>query len=246
LLYLLRLKQATAHVRERLGARLEERARIARELHDTLLQGFQGLLLRFDAVKKAIPQGHPARSQMESVLDRADEVLHEGRERVRDLRHDEISANELPDKLAACGEELRQDHAITFSLSVIGTAQPLDATVGDEVVRIGQEALANAFQHSRSSKIEVEVTYDPNRVRLRVRDDGVGMSQDVLLRGRDGHWGLVGMRERTQKIGAQLKIWSQENAGTEIELTIPAAIAYPLSHKAERWHWIKRLLSPGG
>ena len=246
LLYLLRLKQVTAHVRERLGARLEERARIARELHDTLLQGFQGLLLRFDAVKKAIPQDHPARNQMESVLDRADEVLHEGRERVRDLRHDEISANELPDKLAASGEELRKDHAISFSLSVIGTPQPLDATVGDEVVRIGQEALANAFRHSRSSKIEVEITYDPNRVRLRVRDDGVGMSQDVLLRGRDGHWGIVGMRERTQKIGGQLKIWSQESAGTEIELTIPAAIAYPFSHKAERWHWIKRLLSPGG
>ncbi|MGO4515852.1 two-component regulator propeller domain-containing protein [Terriglobus sp. 2YAB30_2] len=246
LLYLLRLKQVTAHVRERLGARLEERARIARELHDTLLQGFQGLLLRFDAVKKAIPQDHPARNQMESVLDRADEVLHEGRERVRDLRHDEISANELPDKLAASGEELRKDHEISFSLSVIGTPQPLDATVGDEVIRIGQEALANAFRHSSSSKIEVEITYDPSRVRLRVRDDGVGMSQDVLIRGRDGHWGIVGMRERTQKIGGQLKIWSQESAGTEIELTIPAAIAYPFSHKAERWHWIKRLLGPGG
>ncbi|WP_263415415.1 sensor histidine kinase [Terriglobus albidus] len=246
LLYLRRLRQATAHVRERLGARLEERVRIARELHDTLLQGFQGLLLRFDAVKKAIPQDHPARSQMESVLDRADEVLHEGRERVRDLRHDEISANELPDKLAAAGEEFRKGHAIGFSLSVIGTQQPLDATVGDEVVRIGQEALANAFRHSKASKIEVEITYDPSRVRLRVRDDGMGISQDVLLRGRDGHWGLIGMRERTQKIGGQLKIWSQESAGTEIELTIPAAIAYPLSHKTVRWHWVKRLLSPGG
>lgn len=245
LLYLLRLKQVTAQVHERLGARMEERARIARELHDTLLQGFQGLVLRFAAVMKTIPEDHPARNLMEKVLDRADGVLLEGRERVRDLRQDEISANELQARLVACGEELRQNHAIPFSLSVIGTPQPLDPTVGDEVYGIGQEALTNAFQHSKSSKIEVEITYDHNRVRLSVRDDGVGIDQDLLLRGKDGHWGLVGMRERTQNIGGQLKIWSQEGAGTEIELAIPAAIAYTLYGKTVRWHWIKRLLGVG-
>jgi signal transduction histidine kinase len=179
------------------------------------------------------------------VLDRADGVLLEGRERVRDLRQDEISANELQARLVACGEELRQNHAIPFSLSVIGTPQPLDPTVGNEVYGIGQEALTNAFQHSKSSKIEVEITYDHNRLRLSVRDDGVGIDQDLLLRGKDGHWGLVGMRERTQKIGGQLKIWSQEGAGTEIELAIPAAIAYTLYGKTVRWHWIKRLLGVG-
>ena len=242
LLYLLRLKQATAHVHERLGARMEERVRIARELHDTLLQGFQGLVLRFDAVMKTIPQDHPARNLMENVLDRADGLLLEGRERVRDLRHEEISANELQARLVTCGDQLRQNHAIRFSLSVIGTPQPLDPTVGDEVYRIGQEALTNAFQHSKSSKIEAEITYDHSRLRLRVRDDGAGIDQDVLLRGRDGHWGLVGMRERTQKIGGQLKIWSQEGAGTEVELAIPASIAYPLYGKAARWRWITRLL----
>ena len=246
LLYLLRLKQAKAQVQERLGARMEERVRIARELHDTLLQGFQGLVLRFDAVRKTIPQDHPAHNLMENVLDRADGVLLEGRERVRDLRQDEISANELPDRLAACGEELRQNHAIRFSLSFIGTPQPLDPTVGNEAYRIGQEALTNAFQHSKSSQIEVEITYDHSRVRLRVRDDGLGINQNVLLHGRDGHWGLVGMRERAQKIGGQLKIWSQEGAGTEIELAIPASIAYPICDKTVRWHWIKRLLGSGG
>ncbi len=241
LLYLLRLKQATAQVQQRLGVRLEERVRIARELHDTLLQGFQGLVLRFDAVMKTIPEGHPARNLMENVLDRADEVLLEGRERVRDLRHDETSTSELPDILAAYGKELARDHAIRFSLSVIGTQQPLDPMVGDEVYRIGQEALTNAFRHSQSAKIELEITYERSRLQLRVRDDGIGIDHDVLHRGRDGHWGLVGMRERTQKIGGQLKIWSQEAAGTEIELTIPAAIAYPLSGNGFRWHWIKSL-----
>jgi signal transduction histidine kinase/ligand-binding sensor domain-containing protein len=239
LLYLLRLKQATAQVQQRLGVRLEERVRIARELHDTLLQGFQGLVLRFDAVMKTIPEGHPARNLMESVLDRADEVLLEGRERVRDLRHDETSPSELPDMLAAYGKELARGHAIRFTLSVIGTQRPLDPMVGDEVYRIGQEALTNAFRHSQSEKIELEITYERSRLQLRVRDDGIGIDHDVLHRGRDGHWGLVGMRERTQKIGGQLKIWSQEAAGTEIELTIPAAIAYPLSGNGFRWHWIK-------
>jgi signal transduction histidine kinase len=182
---------------------------------------------------------------MGKVLDRADEVLLEGRERVHDLRQDEISANELPERLAICGEELRQDYAIRFSLSVIGSQQSLDAMVGNEVYRIGQEALTNAFQHSRSSKIEVEITYDHSRLRLRIRDDGVGINHDVLHRGRDGHWGLPGMRERSQKIGGQLRIWSQEGAGTEIELTVPGAIAYPLHSKKLRWHWVKSFLGSG-
>jgi signal transduction histidine kinase len=245
LLYLLRLKRATAQVQQRLGARLEERTRIARELHDTLLQGFQGLILRFHAATKTIPQDHPARNLLESTLDRADEVLLEGRERVRDLRQDEISANELPHMLAACGQELGRDNAIRFSLSVLGTQQPLDPTVGYEACRIGREALTNAFQHSKSSKIEVEITYDHRHVGLRIRDDGVGISHDVLHRGRVGHWGLAGMRERTQKIGGQLKIWSQVGAGTEVELTIPASIAYPLSSSRLRWRWIKRLVRLG-
>lgn len=241
LLYFLRLRQVTANVQERLGARLEERTRIARELHDTLLQGFQGLVLRFDAVKKAIPGDHPAHKLMENVLMRADGVLLEGRERVRNLRQDEISASELPNRLAACGEELRQSRPIPFSISIVGTPKALDPTVGDEVYSIVQEAVTNAFLHSKSSKIEVEIVFDHQRLRLVVRDDGVGIKQAVVLHGRDGHWGIVGMRERAQKIGAQLKLWSQEGAGTEVELSIPVAIAYPFGSKQRHWLWFRRL-----
>jgi signal transduction histidine kinase/ligand-binding sensor domain-containing protein len=246
LLYLLRLKQATAHVQQGLRARMEERVRIARELHDTLLQGFQGLMLRFHAVTKTIPEDLPARRSMENALDRADEVLLEGRERVRDLRQDEMSPSELPHMLATYGQELGRDHPIRFSLSIIGTQQSLHPTVADEAYRIGREALTNAFQHSEASKIEIEITYDDSRVGLRVRDDGAGISHDVLHRGRVGHWGLPGMRERAQKVGGQLKIWSQVGAGTEIELTVPATIAYPSSENS-RPHWgrIKRLIRLG-
>ena len=240
LLYLFRLKQATAHVQERLHVRMEERVRIARELHDTLLQGFQGLILRFEAVKKAIPVESPSRLMMENVLDRADSVLLEGRERVRDLRQDEVRDSELSERLAAYGEEFRRDSSIHFSLSVIGHPQSLDPIVGNEIYCIGQEALANAFRHSRAAKIEVEIIYDHNHIKLRVRDDGVGMNDQTLTRGKDGHWGLIGMRERSEKIGGQLKVWSQAGAGTEVELTISVDIAYPLASKLGRRHWFSR------
>jgi len=244
-LYLLRLRQATARVQQRLGARMEERERIARELHDTLLQGFQGLVLRFQAVVKTIPEQHPARNMLESVLDRADQVIVEGRDRVRDLRQEDTSGNELPDMLATFTEELRQDHGSSFSLTVVGTQQALDPTVSNEAYRIGREALINAFRHSHSSKIEVEIIYDHSRVRLSVRDNGVGINQEMQGRGRIGHWGVPGMRERAQELGGHLTIWSLAGAGTEVELTIPAAVAYPFKRARSRWYWIKRLIRPG-
>ncbi len=112
--------------------------------------------------------------------------------------------------------------------------------MGEEAYRIGSEALANAFLHSGSSEIELEITYDRDHLRLRIRDNGLGISQAVLHRGKDGHWGLVGMRERAQKIGGQLKLWSHENAGTEVELAIPVAIAYPPGHQRSARRWLKR------
>jgi signal transduction histidine kinase len=240
LFYLAHLNRLTSRMQERLAARLEERERIARELHDTLLQGFQGLMLRFQSVLKNIPEREPARQMMESALDRADEVLFEGRERVRDLREVEIAGGGLSDSLARCGKELAQDYATRFSLAIVGTPQPLDPTVCSEACRIGREALTNAFQHAHAEHIEVEITYDLARLRLIVRDDGVGMDNEILRVGRSGHWGLSGMRERAQKIGAQLSIWSHFRAGTEIDLTVPARIAYPRNRKRPRRYWIKR------
>lgn len=240
LFYLAHLNRLTSRMQERLAARLEERERIARELHDTLLQGFQGLMLRFQSVLKDIPEREPARQMMESALDRADEVLLEGRERVRDLREVEITGGGLSDSLARCGKELAQDYATRFSLAIVGTPQPLDPTVCSEACRIGREALTNAFQHAHAEHIEVEITYDPARLRLIVRDDGVGMDNEILQGGRSGHWGLSGMRERAQKIGAQFNIWSHSRAGTEIDLIVPARVAYPRSRKESRWYWIKR------
>jgi signal transduction histidine kinase len=238
--YLYRLRRATGQVQERLGARLEERERIARELHDTLLQGFQGLMLRFQSVMKILPDEGPAHQMMEDALDRADEILLEGRQSVRDLREKGNSEGELSETLANLGKELAHERAALFSIAVVGTAQALDPTVFNEICRIGREALINAFQHAKASKIQVKLTYDSARFVLSVLDDGVGIDSEVLSTGRLGHWGLSGMRERAYKIGAQLHIWSKPNAGTEIELTIPATLAWPQQHNESLWMQIKR------
>jgi signal transduction histidine kinase len=204
------------------------------------LQGFQGLMLRFQAVMNMLPDQEPAHQMLEKVLDRADEVLLEGRQSVRNLREKGMSGAELSEALAHCGQELAQDHASVFSLAVVGTPQPLGSVVFGEVYRIAREALVNAFTHSQASKIEAELTYHKDRLTLRVRDDGKGIDAQTVSAGRKGHWGLSGMRERAQKIGAQLSLWSNPGAGTEIELTIPANVAYPRKHEASLWQRIRR------
>jgi signal transduction histidine kinase len=222
---------------------MEERERIARELHDTLLQGFQGLILRFQAVMKTLPAEARARTMMEQVLDRADEVLLEGRQSVRDLREEGTSETELSEALRQCGEELAHNHGSLFGLTIVGEPKPVAPVVFNESYRIAREALINAFQHSEARKIEVEVTYLESGISLRVRDDGMGIDATTLSKGRTGHWGLSGMRERAQKIAAKVDIWSQAGAGTEIELTIPSDVAYPQKMERSLWHRIKAALA---
>jgi signal transduction histidine kinase/ligand-binding sensor domain-containing protein len=244
-LYLLRLRQATAQVRALLGERMNERERIARDLHDTLLQGFQGLMLRFQAVMEQIPDNEPARSNMERVLERADEVLLEGREQVSKLRAEAKYGEDLSQAIATFGEELALHNAAQFSMAIVGTPQPLDPIVLDEAYRIGREALVNAFGHSNALRIEGEITYDSASVRLSIRDDGDGIDPAILKSGLAGHWGLSGMRERAQNIGGQLNVWSNHGAGTEVELIVPSEIAYQRGAKRRRWNWIKRALNGG-
>ena len=135
-LYLLRLKRATADVQKRLLAQMDERERIARELHDTLLQGFQGITLRMQGVAKSMSIEDPPRKMIEEVLDRADEVLREARHRVRDLRRRTTDENELMDRLTKCGKELSKDHATVFTLAIVGEPRALESTVQDETYRM--------------------------------------------------------------------------------------------------------------
>ena len=236
LLYRLRLRQATATLQVRFEERLDERTRIARELHDTLLQSFQGLILRFQAVYNMLPgQPERARQSLESAIDRAADAITEGRDAVQELRGGRLSGDDLVQTLTTLGETLRADHAtaegapsaVTFRVLVEGTPRNVHPTVRDDVYRIAREALGNAFRHAQAHEIEADLRFDSKWLRLRVRDDGRGMNSKLLAEGgREGHWGLPGMRERARNIGAQLDVWSELNRGTEIEVTIPAAIAY--------------------
>jgi signal transduction histidine kinase len=226
-LHRLRLQQVTRQVKAHMEGRLEERERIARELHDTLLQSVQGLILKFDAVARKIPAEAPTRRAIEETLDRADEILAEGRDRVRTLRGAAISLADLPAAFQRVANEAARERGATFKSVVEGRERELDPIVLEESFSIGREALLNALAHSGGLHVEVEITYDPRQFRLRIRDDGRGIDPEILRKGgRSDHWGLQGMRERARKIGAQLELWSRPGAGTEVELKVPAATAY--------------------
>lgn len=243
LLYLYRLKLVTERIQGRLDARLEERERIARELHDTLLQGFQGLMLRIQAVLKTLPAHETPHQVLEQVLDRADQVLLEGRERVKDLRQDGMTGDALSEVVLRCGQELGEDSSVAFDVAVIGFPQALDAAVFNEVTHIAREALFNCFQHAKASKIEAEIAYSNAAFSLRIIDDGIGIDESLVHKGRAGHWGLAGMRERAQKVGGRFNIWTSPGKGTEIDLTIPAKFAFPRGLKPTLFDRLKRYRS---
>ena len=224
-LYHLRLYQLEREYNMRLDERVSERTRVARDLHDTLLQSFQGLMLRFQVVDELLPEGK-AKKELEKALERADQAMAEGRSAVFDLRSSATVTNELPHAVKALGEELATQDSAAFHLVLEGESRDLHPIVRDEIYRIAREALRNAFSHAGANHIETEVTYGARAFRLRVRDDGRGIPAEILEEGRPGHYGLPGMRERAKQIGGKLEIWSGDRTGTEIELNIPGSVAY--------------------
>jgi signal transduction histidine kinase len=231
-----RYAQLAARLRLRYEERMAERERIARELHDTLLQGTQGLVLKVQAAANSVAPDEPAHGMLEEALTRADRVMAEGRDRIQDLRIATEPESDLATSLAAVGEELSQGASVQFRALVEGPVRALLPGARDEAYRIGREALLNAFRHAHAKAIEVQAIFSDEDFRLRVRDDGTGMASAAIEAGAlPGHWGLPGMRERAQKIGAQLEFWSRPGAGTEIELRIPAKMAYAGRMRRPGW-----------
>ena len=231
-LYELRVRQLAREFNLRLEARVNERTRIARDLHDTLLQSFHGLLLRFQAAYNQLAtRPEEARKTLGNAIDEAAEAITEGRDAIQGLRSSTVETNDLALAVRTLGESLAADpthpNSMAFSVGVEGTPRDLHPILRDEVYRIAGEALRNAFKHAHPHKIEVEIRYDERELRLRVRDDGNGMDSKVLNEdGRIGHYGVRGMRERAKLVGGKLDVWSEIGSGTEIELSIPAKIAY--------------------
>jgi len=230
--YRLRVRQLQRTFSMTLDARVNERMRIARELHDTLLQSFQSLLPSLQSVFHLLPsRPADAKAIVGSIIDEAAEAITEGRDAVQGLRASVMESNDLAEALGALGEELAAEknagYPPVLAVEVQGRSRPLRPIVRDEIFRVASEALRNAFAHAAATQIDVELRYDERQFRLRVRDDGKGVDSTVLRDGgREGHFGMPGMRERAEVIRGKLTVWSAAGSGTEVELVVPAANAY--------------------
>ncbi|HEV3440796.1 MAG TPA: two-component regulator propeller domain-containing protein, partial [Gemmata sp.] len=239
-----RMRQIARQFEVRFEERVSERTRIARELHDTLLQSFQGLLLRFQSVSNLLPtRPEDAKRRLDGAIDYAAKAITEGRDAVHQLRSTSVVTNDLASAISMLAGELGVDHkegtAPEFSMQMEGITRDLHPIVRDELYRIAAEALRNAFKHSGAKSIEVELRYGERELRLRTRDNGRGIDPAILAQDRPaGHWGLSGMRERAKLLSAKFEVWSEVDSGTEVELIIPASVVY-----TERKAWYHRLAS---
>jgi signal transduction histidine kinase len=222
--HIIRLRRQMA---TRLRERVNERERIARELHDTLLQSVQGLILHVHAATMALPAKDSTRQQLETALQQADHVVDEGRDRIRGLRGEDAGKANFPDAVLAAATRLRPHDAPPVQLSLVGTPRRLDPTMHEEALAIVTEAIANAYRHAGAGRIEVELQYGARELRCTVRDDGAGIAAAVLRDGgRQHHWGMRGMTERADRIKAKLVLHSSEGSGTEWQLVLPGTLAY--------------------
>jgi signal transduction histidine kinase len=228
-LYRLRLYQ----VAREFSAQTGERARIARGLHDTLLQSFHASLIQMQTARNTFSRRpEEAIHTLDNAIGNAERAIDEGRRTIQDLRATVAPQSNLGYLLTAAAQELAETPDSSgshpeFAVTVEGGQRALSPALQDEIYRIGREVLRNAFRHAHASHIEAEIRFDKRHLRLRIRDDGKGIDRHILEEGaRAGHWGLPGIRERSKRIGAQFDLWSEAGAGTEVELTVPASRAY--------------------
>jgi signal transduction histidine kinase len=219
-IYTLRLRAVTTRMR----IRHDERERIARDLHDTLLQGFQGLILRFQAVRRHVTTD-PAKAlgMIDDALARADGVMEEGRDKVSSLRAVDGVEADLPAAILAASDELIDQRDVAFELAIHGRPRRLKASVHEEVYRVIREAMINALHHSGGDRVEVTVEYGRRLLEVTVRDNGVGFDASAT---QERHWGVAGMHERASAVGAQLGIWSRPGSGTEVSLRVDGRRGY--------------------
>ena len=214
------------------NVRLEERTRIAQELHDTLLQTFLSASMLLSVAADDVSSDSSVKPQLDRILQIMNQGIQEGRATIQDLRSS--GSPDLVQALSRVQEEVAVQSNVDFRVVVVGRQEPLKPPIWHEIYRIGREALVNAFSHSRAQRVEFELEYADSDLRMRVRDNGRGIDPQVLTAGRDGHWGLAGMRERAARIGGMLNISSSAAAGTEVQLSIPGRIAFELSPSERR------------
>lgn len=238
--YRWRVRWIAAQLDRQFEERLAERTRIAQDLHDTLLQGVLSASMQLYVANDQLSEDAPAKPLVTRVLELMGHAVNEGRNTLRGLRSYDEGTQELAQTYLGVSQEFTFNRAIDFRVIVEGQSRALHPMIRDEVYRIGREAIVNAFRHSQAKNIEAEIHYAARELRVLVRDNGCGINQQVLDSGRDGHFGLAGMRERAERIGAQLKVLSRPEAGTEVEFFIPGKIAY-IKSSPSRGRWLSKL-----
>lgn len=224
--YRWRVRWIAAQLDRQFEGRLAERTRIAQDLHDTLLQGVLSASMQLHVANDQLAEDAPAKPLVRRVLELMGRVVNEGRDALRGLRSSDDDAQDLDQAFSRVSQELALNRAVDFRVIVEGQPRTLHPMIRDEIYRIGREAIINAFRHSEANTIEVEVAYAAHELRVLIRDNGCGIDPEMLRTGRDGHFGLSGMHERTERIGAKLKVWSRPGGGTEIEFFIPGNTAF--------------------
>jgi ligand-binding sensor domain-containing protein/signal transduction histidine kinase len=246
-MYQLRVRQLQRQFDIGLEARVNERTRIARELHDTWLQTLHALMFQFQAVRNLLPRRpEDAMRSLDDIIKETENALAESRNTIQGLRSESVARDSLAALLTAASKDLAPagtagQNTPIFDLIEEGERCPLSPNTNREVSRIALELLRNAYRHARATRIEAEVRYDDQVFCLRIRDNGTGIDSRVLKEGGiPGHWGLRGMRERAQRIGARLDFWSEAKAGTEVELAVPAKIAYQTPRHGSRFRTLRK------
>ena len=230
-------RQAAGLKRE-FSVQLEERTRIAGELHDTLLQGFQGATLQLHSLATKLAPGSVERSRLDAVLEELRVVLDDGRKAIWAIRESTLICPDLKTAFTRVADHVGESRP-AFHLTEEGRAREMNPVLRDILFQLGREALMNAFQHSHAHNIRMNLRWEPRLFRMTVVDDGVGIADSIRSSGRDGHFGLAGMRERAERLGAAFDLRSAPGSGTEISVSVPARSIYLQSITP----WYRRLIS---
>jgi ligand-binding sensor domain-containing protein/signal transduction histidine kinase len=241
-LYRVRVWQVTSRLRDRFEERLKERTRIAQELHDNLIQDVMGISLQIEVTDVLLPSDVPAKQSLERALRLCKSALDGGRRALNDLRSVPLSAGDLVQSFSQLTAESAGGAGIKADVVVEGRERPLNALAGNDVLQVGRQAIANAFQHAHATEIHVLLSYGPQHLQVRVQDNGRGMTEEKASVGRPGHYGIAGMQERAERMGGSLSIRSRVGEGTEVHLSVPSHLVYQddalrsASSVADRWH----------
>jgi signal transduction histidine kinase/ligand-binding sensor domain-containing protein len=242
--YLMRIRQAAARTHELMEERVRERFRIARDLHDTLLQAMQGLMLRIDCAVQDLPSSDPTKKDLEESMLQTDEIIVEARACVQLLRQPAAEPTDLAQLMGDIARQAAQGKTTPFRVIIEGEPRRINPFVHDELRKIAKEAITNSFHHAHATVIETRLNYHSSHFEILCRDNGVGIPAETIGRGgRDGHWGLAGMSERAKALGATFDLSSSPEHGTNISIRVPAEHAYvSMRGQFSFLRWMRKLI----